>query len=455
MSQSQDLFASLVDNTSSNLDNMAKGPVDVVSKLAELDKEHEEIAKISDEKERTKREEILASKINTIRDAIQSDEKDMAKAVYGMKVLIDGMDKEFQSLVEDSEEEKKLVSDAQTAFEQAQKVLEEAKAYKGFLGLGWGKESKVKSAEENMQDAEHLMVNSKRKAETMKRERLMSADIEQTLNVVQVMGQKTIDIMSERTSSIRNQLEAIKARKEKAFEIKNEASERATKLVEIVEQMESEVQNEELAIDSFETGSAEHTAQLAKVSKLRAELQENRGKLKIVQAVLDEKTKSIQEHEAHQEAQQKLLSNHQMWIATLKSKLQEDLVKDQSYLEMLKAAADQEIAQNVDTMTDEKNARQMENVAKIIVASDNAYIEKMKLTPEQVRRRANVAQALAKHAAGLSKDEAELREEMIRNYGIDPLSTSEFTYREDGGSASGAGGSGAAAPVDHDENLFA
>ncbi|MCI5133419.1 MAG: hypothetical protein D3904_18370, partial [Candidatus Electrothrix sp. EH2] len=298
----------------------------MVSKLAELDREHEEIAKISDEKERAKREEILASKINTIREAIQSDEKDMAKAVYGMKVLIDGMDKEFQSLVEDSEEEKKLVCDAQTAFEQAQKVLEEAKEYKGFLGLGWGKESKIQAAEENMRDAEHLMVNSKRKAETMKRERLMSADIEQTLNVVQVMGQKTIDIMSERTSSIRNQLEAIKARKEKAFEIKNEASERAGKLVEVVEQMESEVQNEELAVDSFETGSAEHTAQLAKVSRLRAELQENRGKLKIVQAVLDEKTKSIQEHEAHQEAQQKLLSNHQMWIATLKSKLQEDLV---------------------------------------------------------------------------------------------------------------------------------
>ncbi len=452
MSQNQDLFASLVDNTTSNLDVMAKGPVDVASKLAELDKEHEEISKISNEKERVKREEILASKIDTIRQAIHSDEKDMAKAVYGMKVLIDGMDKEFQSLVEDSEEEKKLVDAAKQAFESAESGLEQAKNYTGFLGLAWGKEKKVREAEQAFEDAKDQLEHSKRTAETMKRERLMSADIEQTLNVVQVMGQKTIDIMSERTSSIRTQLEAIKARKEKAFEIKNEASSRATKLLEIVGQLESEVQNEELAVDSFETGSAEHTAQLAKVSKLRSELQDNRGKLKVVQAVLDEKTKSIQEHESHQEAQQKLLSNHQMWIATLKSKLQEDLVKDQSYLEMLKAAADQEIAQNVDTMTDEKNARQMENVAKIIVASDSAYIEKMKLTPEQIRRRANVAKALAKHAADLSEDEAELREEMIRNYGIDPLSASEFTYREDGNPPE-AGGSGAAAPAD--DNLFA
>ncbi|MCI5149361.1 MAG: hypothetical protein D3916_08235, partial [Candidatus Electrothrix sp. MAN1_4] len=391
MSQNQDLFSSLLDDTTTNLDVMAKGPVDVASQLADLEKEQEAIAKIDDDQERLKREAILTSKLENLRQTIQSDEKDMAKAVYGMKVLIDGMDKEFQSLVEDSEEEKKLVSDAQTAFEQAKKVFEEANAYTGFLGLGWGKESKVKAAEENMRDAEHLMVNSTRKAETMKRERLMSADIEHTLNIIQVMGQKTIDIMTERTSSIRSQLETIKARKERAFEIKNEASSRATKLVETVEQMESELHNEELAIDSFETGTAEHTAQLAKVSKLRSTLQEERGKLKVVQAVLDEKTKSIQEHESHQEAQQKLLSNHQMWIATLKSKLQEDLVKDQSYLEMLKAAADQEIAQNVDTMTDEKNARQMENVAKIIVASDNAYIEKMKLTPDQIRRRANVA----------------------------------------------------------------
>ena len=449
MPQNQDLFASLVNDTTANLDVMAKGPVDVASQLAEIEKEHGEISKISDEKERLKREEILSSKLDNLRQTIQSDEKDMAKTVYGMKVLIDGMDKEFQSLVEDSPEEIKLVSEANQAFTGAESGLEQAKNYTGFLGLAWGKAGKILVAEKTFAESKDLLERSKRKAESMKRERLMSADIEQTLNVIQVMGQKTIDIMAERTSSIRNQLEAIKARKEKAFEIKNEASSRATKLLETVAQLENEVQNEELAIDSFETGSVEHTAQLAKVSKLRSALQEDRGKLKVVQAVLDEKTKSIQEHESHQEAQQKLLSNHQMWIATLKSKLQEDLVKDQSYLEMLKAAADQEIAQNVDTMTDEKNARQMENVAKIIVASDDAYIGKMKLTPEQIRRRANVAKALAKHAAELSEDEAILREEMIRNYGIDPLSASEFTYREDASDAPPQ-----AAPEPAEENLF-
>ncbi len=452
MSQNQDLFSSLLDDTTTNLDVMAKGPVDVASQLAQLEKEHEEISKIDDDQERLKREAILTSKFDTLRQTIVGDEKDMAKAVYGMKVLIDGMDKEFQDLVEDSDEEKKMVAEAGQTFEGAKSGLEQAKNYRGFLGLGFGKEKKMREAEQALKEAESLTEHARRKAESMKRERLMSADIEQTLNIIQVMGQKTIDIMSERTSSIRNQLEAIKARKEKAFEIKNEASSRATKLVEIVDQLESEVQNEELAVDSFETGSEEHTTQLAKVSKLRSTLQEERGKLKVVQTVLDEKTKSIQEHESHQEAQQKLLSNHQMWIATLKSKLQEDLVKDQSYLEMLKAAADQEIAQNVDTMTDEKNARQMENVAKIIVASDNAYIEKMKLTPDQIRRRANVAQALAKHAADLSEDEAKLREEMIRNYGIDPLNASEFTYREDG-TPQGAGGAATATPA-ADDNLF-
>ncbi len=453
MSQNQDLFSSLLDDTTTNLDVMAKGPVDVASRLAELEKEQEAISKIDDDQERLKRETILTSKLETLRQTIQSDEKDMAKAVYGMKVLIDGMDKEFQSLVEDSDEEKKLVAEAGQAFEEAKNGLEQAKEYKGFLGLGFGKEGKMREAEQMMKDAENRMEASRRQAESMKRERLMSADIEHTLNIIQVMGQKTIDIMTERTSSIRTQLESIKARKERAFEIKNEASSRATKLVEIVEQLESEVQNEELAIDSFETGTAEHTGQLAKVSKLRSNLLEERGKLKVVQAVLDEKTKSIQEHESHQEAQQKLLSNHQMWIATLKSKLQEDLVKDQSYLEMLKAAADQEIAQNVDTMTDEKNARQMENVAKIIVASDKAYIEKMQLTPDQIRRRANVAQALAKHAADLSDDESALREEMIRNYGIDPLSASEFTYREGEDTTTSVNSGGATAPAD--DNLFA
>jgi len=427
MSQ-QDLFSSLLDETTENLGVMSKGPVDVASKLAEIEVEQQEISKISDERERLKREEILSAKLDSIRQSIQQDERDMAKAVYGMKVLIDSMDKEFQTLVEHSDEEKKVVDDARKALAAAERRLAEAEADSGFLGLGWGKKKKVQVAVEALEKARQGVEKAISWAEETKRERLMSADIEQTLNVIQVMGSKTIDIMAERTNSIRSQLESIKARKAKAFEQRKKAAAVATEQLEVVEQLEMELQNEELAIDSFEIGSTEHTDQVEKVSQLRSALHENRGKLKVAQAVLDEKTKSIQEHESHEEAQQKLLSNHQMWIATLKSKLQEDLVKDQSYLEMLKAAADQEIAQNVDTMTDEKNARQMENVAKIIVASDKAYIEKMQLTPDQIRRRANVANALARHAAALSEDEAALRAEMIRNYGIDPLSASEFTY---------------------------
>ena len=91
MSQNQDLFSSLLDDTTTNLDVMAKGPVDVASQLAELEKEQEAISKIDDDQERLKREAILTSKLETLRQTIQSDEKDMAKAVYGMKVLIDGM----------------------------------------------------------------------------------------------------------------------------------------------------------------------------------------------------------------------------------------------------------------------------------------------------------------------------------------------------------------------------
>ena len=427
----QDLFSGLLDDTNNNLDVMSKGPVNVASQLASMEIEREEISKISDEKEKLKREEILNAKFADLRSSIKNDEKDMATAVYGMKVLIDGMDKEFQSLVENSDEEKKLIGDAVETFNLATAAYEKEKVNNGFLGLGWGKASRVSEAEATMKATEAGVATARFKAESMKRDRLMNADIEQTLNIIQVMGQKTIDIMSERTTSIRTQLQAISARKEKAFEIKNSASAEAAVLLGKVEQQESELQNEELSIDSFEIGTADHDAITKKVSNMRAALEADRGRLKVVQAVLDEKTKSIQEHEAHEEAQQKLLSNHQMWIATLKSKLQEDLVKDQSYLEMLKAAADQEIAQNVDTMTDEKNARQMENVAKIIVASDKAYIEKMQLTPDQIRRRANVSQALAKHAADLSADEAALREQMIQNYGIDPLDASQFTYQEE------------------------
>lgn len=441
--KNNDLFGDLYSQTQANVDQMAKGPVDVVSQLDALEKEAVEISQISDDKERSKRNEILQSKLNTLRDAVKSDEMDMAKAMYGMEVLIQGMDKEFQNLVAYSDSEQSvidaansLVTDTGILIENAKKKVEAEEADNGFLGFGFGKEGRVNQAKQALKGLEDKFVKfeeqiplARQKAEEMKRERLISASIEDTLNMIQVMGEKTVQIMTERTKTIDEHLKAIQARKAKAFEIKNDAAKRAGALLTEVEDLSQELQNEELAVDSYEVGSTEHTNQVQKVSDMRSQLEEKKGQLKIAQAVLDEKTKSIQEHEAHETGQQKLLSNHRMWIAKLKSKLQEDIVKDASYLEMLKAAADQEIAQNVDGMSDEKNARQMENVAKIIVASDKAYMDSMKLTPEQIRRRANVANALAEHAANLSDDEQKLRDEMIKNYGIDPLDASEFTHR--------------------------
>jgi hypothetical protein len=465
-----DIFGQLYSDTQSNVDAMQKGPVDVSARLKELDQESDQIGKISDEQEKSKRAKILASKFDSLREDVKTDDKDMAKAVYGIKVLIDGMDAEFQNLISFTASEQAIIDQSEDALKNAETALETSKQNvtkekndNGFLNLGWGKDKRVKEAEESVKNAESTLEDAKtgidvakQKADELKRERLMSADIGDTLNLIQVMGQKTVDIMCERTASIKSSLEAIKARKQSAFKIKNDATKRVGKLDSEVSQLESELQNEELAVDSLEVNSDEHATQVKKVSDLRADLETLRGKLKVAQAVLDEKTKSIQEHEAFELGQQKLLSNHQMWVATLKSKLQEDLVKDAAYLEMLQAASDQEIAQNVDNISSEKNARQMENVAKIIVSSDEAYIDKMKSTPEQIRRRANIEKALAQHKANLSEHENEIRQVMIDNYGIDPFQASEFTHRSDTPDTSGKDDtpSTPSGSSNNDENLF-
>jgi len=447
-SNDSDIFGSLFQDTQSKIDVMATGPVDVASELEVLQRESEEVSQITDEQQRLKREEILAAKFDTLRESVKADEGDMAKAMFGMKVLMESLGADFHDLKGLTTEEQEIIDDAKSKAEQAKlkattskQAISDEENDNGWFGLGWGKTGRVEKAQQTFKAskvalamAEAGILTAQQRANEMLRDRIMSANIESTLNEIQVAGEKTVSIMQERASSLSTTLKTLQARKEKAFEIKLEASKRVESLLEEEKQQESELHGEELALDSY-TGH-EKTQHGKKVSQMRTELEDLRGKLKVAQAVLGEKTKSIQEHENFELGQQKLLSNHRMWIATLQSKLQEDLVKDVAYLEMLQAAADQEIAQTVDSLSDEKNARQMETVMKMIVASDDAYIGKMKAAPEQVKRRANIERAMAEHKANISEEEAVLRELFIKNYGIDPLQSSQFTHANDNSGAS-------------------
>jgi len=464
-----DIFGPLYGDTENSVKAIQKGPVNVSSQLEELEKEKVAISKITDESEKKKREKILSSKFDTLRVAMADDEKDMAKAIYGIQALINGMDDQFQDLIKLTPEEQEIIDDAEKELKNSESALESSKnklvieeSKDGFFAR-FGKKTRLKNIKQSIVDSKTALkqsqedlITANKAAKEKQRERLMSAEIEQSIGTLQVMGQKTVDIMNDRSRSVKESLETIKARKEKDFKIMEDAVQRTQKHLAEIEKKETELQNEEIALDSYEVNTEAYVEQSKKVSKLSSELEKVRGNLKVAQAVLDEKTKSTSDLKLFEEGQQKLLSNHRMWIATIKSKLEVNLDKDAAYLEMLQAASDQEVAESVDSLTSEKDLRQNDTVAQIIVASDKAYIKKLQSTPEQMKRRANVQKAIAQHKANLSESEKEILESMKNKYGIDPFQLSEFTHRSDKSNPSGKNDGTPSTPTNssNDDNLF-
>jgi len=464
-----DIFGSLYSDTENSVQAMSKGPVDVSSQLEELEKEREVISKITDESEKKKREKILSSKFDTLRAAMADDEKDMAKAIYGIQALINGMDDQFQDLIKLTPEEQEIIDNAEKELKNSQSALENSKnklvieeSKDGFFAR-FGKKTRLKNIKQSIVDSQADLKNSQedlitanKAAKEKQRERLMSAKIEESIGTLQVMGQNTVNIMNDRSIAVKESLETTRASKEKDFKILEDAVQRTQKHLAAIEKKETELQNEEIALDSYEVNTEAHVEQSKKVSKLSSELEKVRGDLKVAQAVLVEKTKSTHDLKLFEEAQQKLLSNHRMWIATIKSKLEVNVDKDAAYLLMLQTASDQELGESVDTLTSEKDLRQNDTVAQIIVASDKAYIKKMQSTPEQMRRRANVQKAMAIHKANLSDDEKEILKSIKDKHGIDPFQLSEFTHRSDKSSPSGKNDGTPSTPTNssNDGNLF-
>ena len=393
--------------------------------LADIQKKFEEADKISDKKERDIRIRVLQTSLEELRKDAAQEEKDLAQAVFGLNAMIESMGDEYASLNEFSKEEQSLIDSAKNA-------LEEAKVKRALAERKWFFRAKaIEKADKAIKDSEEGLKQAQIEARKMARNRLLNADMEQSLQNFMVKVEKTIQIMSRRMQEIEGQLKAVSVRKNVAFKVKEDAANALQKLDEVLNSQEADLKREEELVATMINGSPEHAAQTAKVSDLRAAVEKTRGERNTAFVLFQSKEKFAAELEIHERTQMKLRDNQRMWITCLKSDTEERLVTFKSRLEAMKAASDQNIAKTLDDLGAEADKRNAEYMATVGAASDRLRMDKIEKHPERVAEMAKAAASQAEAIQSIRVRESAAIEEFKKQYGIDPTKSSFFYYQDD------------------------
>ena len=405
------------------------GP-DFDARFSDIQNKFDEAAKIKDDQEREMRLKILDADFQEIRKDAAAEEQDLAQAVFGLNAMLESMGSEYSELTSLNPAEQQLIDDARSALEAAKQARSKAEK-KWFF-----KKSAIESTEQEIAAAETRVAEAEIEAKRQSRQRLLTADMEASLQEFMLRVEKTIQIMERRMESIDRQLNSVASRKAEAFRVKEEAAKALEELDQRLNEREEGLKREEDLLVTIESGTEEHASQSKKISDLRAEVEELRGARNTAFVLHQSKDKFATELEIHERTQMKLRDNQRMWITSLRSDTEERVVTFRSRLEAMKAASDQDIAKTLDDLGAEADQRNAEYMARVGAASDQIRMEKIEKHPQRIADIARVAAAQAEAIQQIRIRERQAIEKFKELYGIDPTASSFFHYQDEDSSPS-------------------
>lgn len=418
------LLQSLERDTMQRVDNLAK-PLqsNVLERINALQEQMDKVAtQTKDAKTRDIKLAAFQAEFESLRAELPKEEEDLANAVMGLDALAQGFGADYDALQNPSKDELQMEQNAQAAVKTAEGKLAVAQARR-FNLFGW-KDSAIAEAQAEIDAAKANIGVIATQVKSLRRNRLMKANMEQSLQNFMMKVEKTIGIMKTRIEAIKIQVAAVSARKGEAFRIKAEAA-------KALEALDAELAQEEAQLTALETdlgtlinGSQEYVAQEAKISNLRVKVDDTRGRRNTALVLFQSKERFAAELEVHEKAQIKFRDNQIAWVTLLTSDTQERVVTYRSRLEAMKALSDQDIAANLDKVGVKTDQNNVDYMVKASSASDKARMEMLESQPERLRHIAEAQAALAAIQASIQNRERNVLEDFKRRYGIDPLESS-------------------------------
>lgn len=409
---------------------------DVISKLDSIESEIENAASNNKSSEDIV-SGIINAKFESLNGDVESTEKDLQELMLHLRAMLDSCGGEFANLQELNKNELDLVSGGKSKLKSAETDLEEAKA----MGDGWNilfgyKNSKVRNATKQLEAAAQGLKQAEQDANRMYRERLKNADIGESLNRIISQVQGLSGVVEEMILEVEKQIDALKNRKELAFETKEKAARVMESRKAELENLEALMKMEEKSLEELANNSPEYTEQQKKVADLRERRAEVKGKFNIALGIFQSKERFVDQIVIHLEAQTITKNNLKQLIGQLKSDTEERVTTYESGLQLIRSATAQEAASIYEEAGVKTDQKITEIAAKVFVSSERDRIDRVKKHPERMTELHKVLVAMAEATAQFKAKDAEIIKAHSNKFGIDVSET--FSSNHEGGAGTPA-----------------
>jgi hypothetical protein len=409
-----------------------KKGINVLSKIDEIEAEIERAAQGNKNSE-----DIISGIIDANFESLNGDvnatEADLQELMLHLRSMLDSCGGEFSKLQELNKAEIKLVDDATNLRKRAEIEAEDAVDMSNAWNILFGyKNRKVKRTKKELDEKVEELKAAEAEANKLYRDRLKNADIGESLNRIISQVQGMVGIVENMILDVEVQIDALKNRKELAFETKEKASRIMEERKKELDDLENVLKSSENELIELPNNSPEYTVQQKKIADLREARAELKGKYNIALGIFQSKERFVDQIIIHLEAQTTTKNNLKQLIGQLKSDTEERVTTYESGLQLIQSATAQEAASIYEEAGVKTDQKITEIAAKVFVGSEKDRITRIKKQPERMAELHKVLVAMAEATAKYKEQDAQIMEEHSKKFGIDVTETFSQSYEGDG-----------------------
>lgn len=406
---------------------------DIVSKLDQIESEIDRaVADKRDPQEIVSG--IIESNFETLNGDVDQTEQDLQELMLHLRGMLDSCGGEFSKLQELNAEELAWIEQAKKKLSEAENDLADAKGMNNAWNILFGyKNSQIAKKEEGLAQSQTNLKDTEARANKSYRDRLKNADIGESLNRVISQVQGMVGIIEEMIIDVEKQIDALKNRKELAFETKEKAAVIMRDKQKELEDIEAQLKSAENELTELPNNSPEYTEQEKKIADLREKRATSKGNYNIALGIFQSKERFVDQIVIHLEAQTTTKNNLKQLIGQLKSDTEERVTTYESGLQLIQTATAQEAASLYEEAGVKTDQKITEIAAKVLVGSEKDRVERVKKHPERMTELHKVLVAMAEATAKYKAEDEKIMEQHSKKFGIDIKETFSHRYEKSAG----------------------
>ncbi len=409
-----------------------------IQTLFERDLEAEEARELEE------RLKILQSTIESARKDGEQTTQDFAEVVANLKLASVKIEGEIGELGKPTEEDLVNVRRVEKTLARYEKQLEIdkqrlliAEAATGF-STWFGRKTRaihsanleISNTNENINRTKSDLETANEEAKEIARQRLMNADMEQSLENFEVHVEAVIDAGMKNVEDIEKVIEEVTAGKKEALNVLGKAASAIDKYTAEISEMEEKVKSAEQELGMYENATAEWAAANERLSGLNSQLEKLRGKKNIAVSLYMSKENFSKSLEIDEMSQQKLHDALLALITNLQSDMESRRVTYRSLLRAMKSSDTLDHAILTSDIGKEQDRRNTQAVAQFGAAAERAILMQHQQHEARIKEIQNIAESMAEAKADVLRQEKVLFEQLAEKWGID-LSKSRVNYYMD------------------------